>query len=110
MHYHHDYRRFTIVHVPMLRKYQPDPSCVLDWVEIEIEDDISYEEQLVKNLETNKFCGGRTIFWSRYFGIIMESKKALASENPKSFQSINLFPSCSTYRISGAKFFKKGRL
>ena len=34
-------------HISMLRKYIPDPSHVLETPEIELRDDLSYEEQLV---------------------------------------------------------------
>ena len=35
-------------HVSMLRKYEPDPSHVLDWVDMEVDEDASNEERLVQ--------------------------------------------------------------
>ena len=37
-------------HISMLRKYIPDPSHVLETLEIELRDDLSYEEQPVQIL------------------------------------------------------------
>ncbi|XP_058218989.1 uncharacterized protein LOC131329692 [Rhododendron vialii] len=34
-----------VFHVSMLRKYEPDPSHVLEWSELELEADASYEEE-----------------------------------------------------------------
>ncbi|XP_058202863.1 uncharacterized protein LOC131317323 [Rhododendron vialii] len=34
-----------VFHVSMLRKYEPDPSDVLEWAELELEADASYEEE-----------------------------------------------------------------
>ena len=34
----------NVFHVSMLRKYEPDPSHVLDWVDLEVDEDGSYEE------------------------------------------------------------------
>ena len=35
-------------HVSMLRKYEPDPSHVLDWTDLEVDEDASYEERPVR--------------------------------------------------------------
>ena len=43
-------RVHNVFHIPMLRKYIPDPSHVLETSEIELRDDLSYEEQLVQIL------------------------------------------------------------
>ena len=34
----------NVFHVSMLRKYEPDPSHVLDWGDLVINEDITYEE------------------------------------------------------------------
>ena len=34
-----------VFHVSMLRKYEPDPSHVLDWTDLELDEDASYEER-----------------------------------------------------------------
>ena len=44
-------RVHNVFHISMLRKYIPDPSHVLDTPEIELRDDLSYEEQLVHILD-----------------------------------------------------------
>ncbi|KAF5957491.1 hypothetical protein HYC85_004716 [Camellia sinensis] len=38
----------------MLRKYEPDPSHVLDWVDLEVDEDASYEERPVQILDTRE--------------------------------------------------------
>ena len=37
-------RVHNVFHVSMLSKYEPDPSYVLDWVDLEVDEDFSYEE------------------------------------------------------------------
>ena len=34
-----------VFHVSMLRKYEPDPSHVLDWTDLVVDEDVSYEER-----------------------------------------------------------------
>ena len=43
-------RVHNVFHISMLRKYIPDSSHVLETPEIELRDDLSYEEQPVQNL------------------------------------------------------------
>ena len=43
-------RVYNVFHISMLRKYIPDPSHVLETLEIELRDDLSYEEQPVQIL------------------------------------------------------------
>ena len=43
-------RVHNVFHISMLRKYIPDPSHVLETQEIELRDDLSYEEQPVQIL------------------------------------------------------------
>ena len=43
-------RVHNVFHISMLRKYVPDPSHVLEAPEIELRDDLSYEEQPVQIL------------------------------------------------------------
>ena len=43
-------RVHNVFHISMLRKYIPDPSHVLEAPEIELRDDLSYEEQPVQIL------------------------------------------------------------
>ncbi|XP_059630330.1 uncharacterized protein LOC132273386 [Cornus florida] len=44
----------NVFHVSMLRKYEPDPSHILDWVDVDIDEDISYQEGLVQILDTQQ--------------------------------------------------------
>ena len=39
-----------VFHVSMLRKYELDPTHVLDWTDLEVDEDISYEERPVRVL------------------------------------------------------------
>ena len=41
----------NVFHVSMLRKYEPDPSHVIMWTEVPIQEDVSYEETPVQILE-----------------------------------------------------------
>ena len=40
-----------VFHVSMLRKYEPDPSHVLDWTDLEVDEDTFYEERPVRVLD-----------------------------------------------------------
>mgnify|MGYP003702247425 CR=1 FL=1 len=46
----------NVFHVFMLRKYEPDPSHVLDWTKIEVNDDVSYEEKPIQILIHENKC------------------------------------------------------
>ena len=49
-------------HVSMLRKYEPDLSYVLDWTDLEVDEDISYEERPVRVLDRrDQVLRGKTI-------------------------------------------------
>jgi hypothetical protein len=41
----------NVFHVSMLRKYHPDPSHVIQWQEVEVVEDSTYEERLVLLLD-----------------------------------------------------------
>ena len=51
-------RVHNVFHISMLRKYIPDSSHVLETLEIELRDDLSYEEQPVQILgrKENEIC------------------------------------------------------
>ena len=36
----------------MFQKYEPDPSHVLDWTDLEVDEDASYEERPIRILDT----------------------------------------------------------
>ena len=49
-------------HVSMLRKYELDPSHVLDWTDLEVDEDASYEERPVRVLDRrDQVLRGKTI-------------------------------------------------
>ncbi|GMP73098.1 hypothetical protein CsSME_00030948 [Camellia sinensis var. sinensis] len=51
-----------VFHVSMLRKYEPDPSHVLDWSDLEVDEDASYEERPVRVLDRrDQVLRGKTI-------------------------------------------------
>ena len=51
-----------VFHVSMLRKYEPDPSHVLDWTDLEVDEDASYEERPVRVLDRrDQVLRGKTI-------------------------------------------------
>jgi hypothetical protein len=43
-----------VFHVSMLRKYEPDPSHVLEWSELELEADASYGEKPIRILDSRE--------------------------------------------------------
>ncbi|XP_059623127.1 uncharacterized protein LOC132266290 [Cornus florida] len=47
-------RVHNVFHVSMLRKYEPDPSHVLDWVDVEIDEDVFYKEGPVQIPDTRQ--------------------------------------------------------
>ena len=51
-----------VFHVSLLRKYNPDPSHVLKWSELELEADASYGERPIRILDTHEqVLRGKTI-------------------------------------------------
>ncbi|XP_028099431.1 uncharacterized protein LOC114298967 [Camellia sinensis] len=55
-------RVHNVFHVSMLRKYEPDPFHVLDWIEIEMDDNVSYEERPIQIFDTREqVLRGKTI-------------------------------------------------
>ena len=59
-------------HVSMLRKYEPDHSHVLEWSNLDLEADVSYEKRAVQILDKRKHVlRGRSIplvkvLWSHH--------------------------------------------
>ncbi|XP_059654899.1 uncharacterized protein LOC132301677 [Cornus florida] len=43
-------RVHNVFHVSMLQKYEPDPSHILDWIDVTIDENVSYEEGPVQIL------------------------------------------------------------
>ncbi|GAB2268533.1 hypothetical protein Dimus_038722 [Dionaea muscipula] len=51
-----------VFHVSMLRKYEPDPSHVLDWENLDVEPDASFEERPLQILDArDQVLRGKTI-------------------------------------------------
>ena len=51
-----------VFHICMLQKYEPDPSYVLDWTDLEVDEDASYEERPVRVLDRqDQVLRGKTI-------------------------------------------------
>ena len=61
-----------VFYVSMLRKYEPDPSHVLDWGELELDADVTFEERPVQILDRREqVLRGKTIplvrvLWTHY--------------------------------------------
>lgn len=45
----------NVFHISMLRKYEPDSSHVLDWQDLELNPDVSFEEQPVRVLDSEEW-------------------------------------------------------
>ena len=55
-------RVHDVFHVSMLRKYEPNPSHVLDWTDLEVDEDASYEKRPVRVLDRwDQVLRGKTI-------------------------------------------------
>ena len=51
-----------VFHVSMLQKYEPDPSHVLDWTDLEVDEDASQEERPARVLDRrDQVLRGKTI-------------------------------------------------
>ena len=49
-------------HISMLQKYEPNPLHVLDWTDLEVDEDASYEERPMRVLDTwDQVLRGKTI-------------------------------------------------
>ena len=52
----------NVFHISMLRKYEPDPSHVLDWGDLTINEDVTYEERPIRVLDSrDQVLRGKTI-------------------------------------------------
>ena len=52
----------NLFYVSMLRKYEPDPSHILDWGDLTINKDVTYEERPIRVLDTrDQVLRGKTI-------------------------------------------------
>ncbi|XP_028122007.1 uncharacterized protein LOC114319196 [Camellia sinensis] len=56
----------NVFHVSMLRKYEPHPSHIINWEEINLDEDVTFEEKPVKILDRReKKLRGKTILLIR---------------------------------------------
>ncbi|XP_057479179.1 uncharacterized protein LOC130766528 [Actinidia eriantha] len=52
----------NVFHISMLRKYEPDPSHVLDWGGLDINEEVTYEERPIRILDSrDQVLRGKTI-------------------------------------------------
>ena len=87
-------RVHNVFHISMLRKYIPDPSHVLEAPEIELRDDLSYEEQPVKilgreeNELRNKTISLVKVLWRNHLveEATWEREDQMRSQYPHLFQ------------------------
>ncbi|XP_028117079.1 uncharacterized protein LOC114314793 [Camellia sinensis] len=55
-------RIHDVFHISMLRKYEPDPSHVLDWTNLEVDENVFYEDKPMKILDSREHVlRGKTI-------------------------------------------------
>ena len=104
-------RVHNVFHISMLHKYISDPSHVLETPEIELRDDLSYEEQPVQILGReekelrNKTISLVKVLWRNH--LVEEA----TWERDDQMRSQTLISSMTRVRISWTKFlFKRGRL
>ena len=70
----------NVCHIAMFRKYTPDPLYVIQWVDVPIEGDVTYEENSFKYLGENSKCLEiRKFQLSRFFGSTTKKRKLLGS-------------------------------
>ncbi|KAF5945939.1 hypothetical protein HYC85_016167, partial [Camellia sinensis] len=61
---------YDVFHISMLRKYKSDPSHVLEWTDLEVNEDTSYEERPVRVLDTrDQVLQGKTIPLVKFYGL-----------------------------------------
>ncbi|XP_059631134.1 uncharacterized protein LOC132274009 [Cornus florida] len=88
-------RVHNVFHVSMLQKYEPDPSHVLSWVDVDIDEDVSYEEGPAQILDTrDKVLRAKTVtlvkVLRRHHGIeeaTWEREQDVCSAYPSLFSS-----------------------
>ena len=88
-------RVHNVFHISMLRKYIPDPSHVLEAPEIELRDDLSYEEQPVQILGMeekelrNKTISVVKVLWRNHLveEATREQEDQMRSQYPHLFQN-----------------------
>ena len=70
-----------VFHISMLRKYIPDPSHVIEYKDLHIEEDGSYVVRPIQILARRDQASGTELYHlSKYYGLIMERKKPHGKE------------------------------
>ena len=65
----------NVFHVSMLRKYEPHTSHIINWEEINLEEDVTFEEKPVKILDRReKKLRGKLYHWFEFSGDIVARK------------------------------------
>ena len=101
-------RVHNVFHISMLRKYISDPSHVLETPEIELRDDLSYEEQPVQILSREeKDLRNKTISLVK---VLWRNHQVEEATWEREDQMRSQYPhlSMTQVRISWTKFFFKG--
>ena len=83
----------NVFHVSMLRKYEPDPTHVLRYEEIDVDDKVSYVERPVKiedrrdRVLRNKTIPMVKVVWEHHGteGATWESEEAMRRQHPQLF-------------------------
>ncbi|XP_057471062.1 uncharacterized protein LOC130759863 [Actinidia eriantha] len=82
-----------VFHVSMLKKYEPDPSHILEWSELELEADASYGEKPIQIIDTReKMLKGKMIrlvrvLWNNFGGkeSTWEIEDEMSEKHPELF-------------------------
>ncbi|XP_059655007.1 uncharacterized protein LOC132301796 [Cornus florida] len=75
-------RVHDIFHIFMLRKYEPDPSHVLRWIDVIVDKDVTYEEGPVQILDSREHVlRTKIIPLVKVCGDIMKSRRLLGSSS-----------------------------
>ena len=101
-------RVHNVFHISMLRKYIPDPSHVLEAPEIELRDDLSYEEQPVEILgrEEKELCN-KTISLVKSLGGTPSRRGDLGAGGPNAEPVPSSLPGYR-YEFRGRNFSLRG--
>ncbi|XP_058185808.1 uncharacterized protein LOC131303033 [Rhododendron vialii] len=83
-----------VFHLSMLRKYEPNPSPVLEWSELELEADASYTEELIRILDSHEqVLRGKTIPLVRdLWGTLGKKESTWEREDEVREKYLQLFP------------------
>ena len=82
----------NVFHISMLRKYEPDPSHVLDWGDLTINEDVTYEERPIRVLDSRyQVLREKNITLVKVLGFVMVWRKLRGSASPRFVLSIWIF-------------------